>query len=421
MSMTNDASSEPSLPNGSDFLRRLPAEVARWQTAGLVSEEQAAAILQSYDLPAARAGSAIGNRTVSVIAIMGAALIGLGIIAFVAANWSDIPVLAKLALMVVGTPVIYVAGWLLSYRYGFVRIGTAVILLGAVAFGASIHLVAQTYHVPVNHPNLVPLWFLGVVPLAYIIRSRALLGLSIILFLAAAGFRAQEWMPEFEDEALVLLVPAFTMLGAFLFAAGRLQSRFAGVHQFARLCDIAGLLLVATAIYALSFNVFWEEFYEPYFLFEAVLLEYWVVVGVAGVAAFAMVAAAAWRQPEGRSGLILWEAAAVSSMGEIAAVMWLGLAFGGTWLWWLFNLMMLAGVLAMIAAGYRWNRAYLINLAVGFFAITLFTRYFEFGFDLLGQSVAFIVAGVILLAGGFALEYLRRRLVSRMRQAENET
>ena len=50
---------------------------------------------------------------------------------------------------------------------------------------------------------------------------------------------------------------------------------------------------------------------------------------------------------------------------------------------------MLAGVLAMIVAGYRWNRAYLINLAVPIFAITLFTRYFEFGLGLLGQSVAF--------------------------------
>ena len=82
---------------------------------------------------------------------------------------------------------------------------------------------------------------------------------------------------------------------------------------------------------------------------------------------------------------------------------------------------MLAGVLAMIAAGYRWNRAYLINLAVPIFAITLFTRYFEFGLGLLGQSVAFIVAGVILLAGGFGMEYLRRRLVRRMRQAGSES
>ena len=68
---------------------------------------------------AASGGSAIGNRVVTVIAIMGAALIGLGIIAFIAANWSDIPKLVKLAMMVVGTPAIYVIGWFVGYRFGY--------------------------------------------------------------------------------------------------------------------------------------------------------------------------------------------------------------------------------------------------------------------------------------------------------------
>ena len=418
--MTPDAPDRTS-PPGSDFVRQLPAEVARWQADGLISEEQAAAILGRYDADAtASGGSAIGNRVVSVIAVMGAALIGLGIIAFIAANWSDIPKLVKLAMMVVGTPAIYVIGWLIGYRFGYARIGIAVILLGAIAFGASIHLVAQTYHVPVNHPNLVPLWFLGVIPLAYITRSRAMLGLSIILFLAAAGFRAQEWALDFEEEVTFMvpfMVPAFLTLGAFLFAAGRMQARFSETRHFARLCDLAGLLVVAAAIYVLSFNSLWEAMaeYEP--SFARLSVEYWLAAGIAWLAAAVMVGVAGWRTGQ-RPGQIWWEAGAVGAMALIAAAMWLGLAFGGEWLWWVFNLVMLAGVLAMIAAGYRWNRAYLINLAVPIFAITLFTRYFEFGLGLLGQSVAFIVAGVILLAGGFGMEYLRRRLVRRMRESE---
>ena len=243
--MAADATGSPSAPDGADFARRLPAEVSRWQADGLISEEQAAAILERYPQTTETSGSAIGNRTVSVIAIMGAALIGLGIIAFIAANWSDIPTLAKLAMMVVGTPVIYVAGWLLSYRFGFVRIGTAVILLGAVAFGASIHLVAQTYHVPVNHPNLMPAWFLGVIPLAYIIRSQSVLGLSLIILLVATAFRAQEWAPDVFNDEMVWLAPAYLVLGTLLFAAGRLQSRFDYTRPFARIFDIVGLLVTA--------------------------------------------------------------------------------------------------------------------------------------------------------------------------------
>ena len=414
--MPPDTPDSPSAPNG-DFIHRLPAEVAQWQADGLISEEQAAAILERYDSNgAASGGSATGNRVVTAIAVMGASLIGLGVIAFIAANWSAIPALAKLMLMVIGTPAIYIIGWFVGYRFGYARIGVAIILLGAIAFGASIHLIAQTYHVPVNHPNLVPLWFLGVIPLAYITRSRALLGLSLILFLAAAGFRSQEWLSDVFAEEIILTVPAFLTLGAFLFAAGRVQARFADTRQFARLCDISGLLLVAAAIYVLSFNSLWEELGEYGSSFSELSTEYWLTVGIAGLASAVMVGVAGWRDAGQRSGQIWWEAGALASMGLTAAAMWLGLAFGGQWLWWVFNLVMLAGVLAMIAAGYRWNRAWLINLAVAVFAITLFTRYFEFGFGLLGQSVAFIVAGVILLAGGFGMEYLRRRLVRQVRR-----
>ena len=419
--MTAADASRPPSPEGDgrDFARRLRREVAQWQADGLISEEQAAAILERYELPAHSGGSAIGNRTVSVIAIMGATLIGLGIIAFIAANWSEIPTMAKLAMMVVGTPVIYVAGWLLSYRFGFVRIGTAVILLGAIAFGASIHLVAQTYHVPVNHPNLMPAWFLGVIPLAYLVRSQSLLGLSLILLLVATAFRGQEWVPDVLNDEMVWLAPAYLVLGALLFAAGRLQSRFDYTRPFARMFDIVGLLVAAAPVYLLGYHTIWEELSGDDDLRLGVLsVEYWVVVGIAVVLAAAAVAVGGWRDRRRRSSLVLWEVSALAAMAVVTAAMWVGLRFGGEWLWWVFNLVMLAGVLAMIAAGYRWNRAWLINLAVVVFAIALFTRYFEFGFDLLGQSVAFIVAGVILLAGGFGLELLRRRLVRRMRESE---
>lgn len=415
--MATDTAGSPSVPDSGDFARRLPAEVARWQADGLISEEQAAAILERYPQTTETSGSAIGNRTVSVIAIMGAALIGLGIIAFIAANWSDIPTLAKLAMMVVGTPVIYVAGWLLSYRFGFVRIGTAVILLGAIAFGASIHLVAQTYHVPVNHPNLMPAWFLGVIPLAYIIRSQSVLGLSLIILLVATAFRAQEWVPDVFNDEMVWLAPAYLVLGTLLFAAGRLQSRFDYTRPFARILDVVGLAVVAAPVYLLGYHTIWSATggrWDDNLRLDALSVEYWTVVGIAATLAAAALGFTGWQDRRRRSTLFIWEASALAAMAVVAAAMWVGLLAGAEWLWWVFNLVTLAGVLAMIAAGYRWNRAWLINLAVIIFAITLFSRYFEFGFGLLGQSVAFIVAGVILLAGGFGMEVLRRKLLSRI-------
>lgn len=411
--------------NDGDFRRRLLSETARWQTAGIITPEQAAAIRALYppdasaDQDAARRppGEAIGGRAVSVIAIMGSALVGLGIIAFIAANWDGIPTLGRLALLIGGTPAIYTAGWILAHRFRYPRVGTAVILLGAVAYGASLHLIAQIYHLPLYHPNLMPAWFLGVLPLAYIERSRALLTLALILFLAAALFRAPVWQPALSGSggAPAALAPGYLALAALLFAAGRWHSRIDALTPLARFYDLAGLLTAATIIYLAGFHYLWDE--DGELLIGIPTPEYWAVTAVAAAGAAALTAYAARR----RQGAIRWETAALLFIGATAALLGLVAALHSRWFvpwfWIPFNLLLLAGIIGMIAAGYRHNRAWLINLAVAIFAVTLFTRYFEFGFGLLEQSLAFIVTGIILLAGGLALEHLRRRMLRRMSTA----
>ena len=414
-----------------DFHRRLRAEIAGWQADGLISADQAAAIRRRYagaveQAPESSAdaevdaapGGAIGGRVVSVIAVMGASLIGLGIIAFIASNWSEIPQPARLALLIIGTLAIYAVGGALRYRWGYARTGAAIILLGAIAYGASLHLIAQIYHLPVNHPNLMPAWFAGVIPLAYIVRARAILTLALALLLLAIGFRAQEWAvgAAFYDAAHIFaLGPAYLTVGALLLALGRLQSRYAPTKLFARIFDLAGLLTAAAVVYALGFNALADAPDSPggAALWNGLAPEYWTLLGVGWTAALAMTAYTAWRERADASSPARWEAAATAAIGLVTAAALLGLAYGAPWLWWAFNLVMLAGVLAMVAAGYRWNRAWLINLAVALFAVTLLTRYFELGIEwgLLNQSLAFIVTGVVLMAGGLGLELLRRRMV----------
>jgi hypothetical protein len=51
------------------------------------------------------------------------------------------------------------------------------------------------------------------------------------------------------------------------------------------------------------------------------------------------------------------------------------------------------------------------------FAITILCFYFSTVMDKLGRSESLIGLGVLFLAGGWALEKLRRRLVAQMRQS----
>ena len=80
----------------------------------------------------------------------------------------------------------------------------------------------------------------------------------------------------------------------------------------------------------------------------------------------------------------------------------------------LFNLVLLAGIVGLVFAGYFRGREAFINVGIIFFGLNVATRYFELSWDLLDRSIVFIVAGLILLGGGLLLERGRRKVVERM-------
>ena len=158
------------------FLARLPAEVQHWEEAGVITPDQARTILERYEFRDAAQQSR--SRLVTVLVILGAVLLGLGVILFIAANWQGIPAPVKLGMMLVGVPVVYAVGFWLRYRRGYLGVGSAVILVGVISYGAAVHLVAQVYQFPVYSPNLMLFWFVGALPLAYLVRTQPLMALG---------------------------------------------------------------------------------------------------------------------------------------------------------------------------------------------------------------------------------------------------
>ena len=269
----------------------------------------------------------------------------------------------------------------------------------------------------------------------------------------------------YQGNSLHLLPPAILGIAALIFAAGRLMARRPPAHQSgtppappygvpfaasmparlsarlpsrlsnaptgARLADTAGLALAVFATYLMSFSGFWDGGnLWPRGASALAAAEYWLTAAIPWCAAGVAMTIAARHLPAGvggsepptdaarRRARARWEAGALAAMLAVAGAMWLGLAYSWTLTWLALNIALLLAVLGMVAAGYRWNRAGLINLAIAIFAIAIFTRYFEFGFGLLGQSLAFITAGAVMLALGVGLEFLRRRIMRGMRAAD---
>ena len=402
------------------FLDILPAEIESWQGKGLITPQQGQAIIDSYPASAPPRGSY--GRLVTVLAILGVVLLGLGVILFFASNWQEIPKPLKLALLLVGVPTIYIIGYWLRYRRDYRRVGVAVIFLAALLYGAGVHLVAQAYHVPVNDPRLSLFWFLGVLPLAYVTRSQAILVLSILLFLVSVGFWLPRWLDDV-DAVPFLVFPLYLALGLMLFGLGRFQAQFDLTRPYARAYEILGLLTTFGALYLLTFR-FWSDVFGHYELADrrAVAWELWLVLFVAAMLAALLLGGTIWQQIRIRRPLLtLPYELAFSFLLLVGVFLLIYLPVENDFTYPLiFNTLLLVGIVGLVFGGYFRSEEAWINIALVFFGVDVFARYFEFSFELFDRSLVFIGAGSILLAGGFFLERGRRRVLDRIRTSGGE-
>ena len=86
----------------------------------------------------------------------------------------------------------------------------------------------------------------------------------------------------------------------------------------------------------------------------------------------------------------------------------------------LFNLLLLAAIIGLVFAAYFLRREAFMNIALIFFGLDIVTRYFELSWGLFDRSLVFIVAGLILLGGGFLLERGRSEMFRRMEAQTKE-
>ncbi len=417
--------SAPEGGNGdAEFRHRLTTEVGGWEREGLVTAAQAQAILRRYDLPAresppsepaatASGGAApsagvaerttLVSRAISIIGVMGALLVGLGIIIYVAANWDVIPVWARVAMLVGLTAAINVGGWLMLARLDYPRIGAAMLVVGVLAHGAAIHLIAQIYHVPVNHPNLTTAWFLGVLPMGYIARSRLMVALSLALLVLSMAFRTQWWLEFYDAETLLYLAPLALALSAAVTALGLFQLRFTWTRPLAAYCYYPGLAIGLAAFGAMTVGSIWVDADD--LTWEVLSTEYWVTAGT-GIATAGVTTGVLWWFPrERQDARPIALAALVATIVATAAVMWLWFAYPEPISWWLFNLVAFGG--AAVVAFLRREAALLGSVAVLFVVLVAIRFASLVDFDAASAPILLSAAAVTMaawiLAGSIAM------------------
>ncbi len=409
-----DRENSPQAQPADEFLGQLPAEVERWRQERLIGARHAAAILRRYGLTteAAERGWRLG-RTVSILAILGAILVGIGIILLIAANRQEFDISrgAKVALIMGSAVFLYLVGYVLKYELSFPRVGGAIIFLGAVFYGAAVFLIGQVYNVQANDPRLLLYWFVGVIPLAYVTRSASILALSLLVASAGLGMRAATWLEHTHSGELATIrtIPLYVMLGVLFYFLAPLHERFEPLRGLHRPLLLAGLMAVMVGLLLLGFRVFFEDPGDIPDM-PASLLQMYAVLAALAVAAVA--------------GALYVSRRALGTVPQEAAValVLVGMAFATLYVPFkeanayvvLYNALLLVVIFGTTAIGVASGREEHINIALAFFAVLVITRYFDWAWGLYERSLFFMGAGALALAAAFLLEFYRRRLLRRV-------
>jgi uncharacterized membrane protein len=341
----------------SRYARRLDRDLTRWREAGWITPEGETSI---------RADVAASTRSVelaSVLGVLGAVLIGFGAMSFVAAHWNEMPRLFRLALIFGGLFASYgLAGAL--FERGHAAFAHAAILAGVAIFGAGIMLIAQMYHIDGHPPDAVLTWALGALLAGVALRSNPSLALAMLLMGLWSG-----WEVSIRDE-----VHWAFLLGWGVVAGAMLWQRWVpGLHLAAAVMSIwiiwLGYLLndghgivVAIGLLIIAAGLVAPAAPEPLPAWGIPAVAYGMAIAFAGLCALQFV------ESPGLGTLIL------------LAVLALALVLGG------------------VGFGLRKHSAVMMWLGYAGFSIEILGLYFKTVGSLLGSSLFFLIAGLIVIA-----------------------
>jgi uncharacterized membrane protein len=413
--MTNDPAVSKRSARKRDlaFLQR---ELDYWRCADLISGDQADAIGGLYEL------SGRGHMSQALVAL-GAMLVGLGFLSWVAANWVEFSRVFRVGLILAAYALsILLAWWLELSRLP--KTSRALLLLGSFIYGGGIFLIAQIFNEGGRYTTALFWWMVGIVPVALLFRDRLQLVLTQAVALvhingfypwwdyydyAYQGYGAHVTTADFLWRVLRRPEPLLVVLalwGLWWFIDGRWSFGF-NMN-----------VLVALNLFGILAHLFFYDVVASLIL--GVLLG-----ALLGVCAFGhwKGALGGWGAALlGLCGLVLtvpevwrWSRILVSVFGEEIFRM-----NGNFMAFWAVKPEVAYSVGMAIFAGVAmlWfvNRG--IVVAVPFFCLLILRYYFDTFYDFMPKAVFFTVGGLILAGMGFWLEHLHRKRREKRRSAE---
>ena len=419
------------------LLGELPGLVSR----GILTADAADRLSAHYQETGRPAARQLG---LTVTAVFGSALIGLGIILVLAYNWEELSRTLRAAIsfsMLLGAQ--GAAGWVL---FRFVpsrswREGTACFWFLAV--GSAMALIAQTYHIPGDPSRFLLTWMLLAAPVVYLLRASSAAALYLVGVTVLGGVEADA------GEGSLLYWTMLTLVAPFLWSLLRRDRESTGPVLLVWLgavslgfgfgFSISGSLeTLYLVVYAGLFSVLylagriwfgqgprvWQRPLQCvgglgilFLAFRFSYLESWQQLGRLGAGEWTWMDAAPGMVLIGtclalsvilvgfsllndRPQRLLWGSfGAVAFLGHLL-MLWLDSTLVPAFL---LNLYLLVAGVSVLVRGVRRESIGTVNLGMLILAALMAARFFDADLGLLVRGIAFILLGAAFLAANALL------------------
>ena len=437
-------------------MRKIPAKHHKWlfqelpilEGEGILSAESRSRLEGYY----ADKVTTRGNWATVAFAVLGALLIGGGIILLFAHNWENLSRSAR-AVLSFCPLVISIGLSSLAIRRGGTSLCESAGLFHSLAIGACIALIGQTYHLPSNTPGFLLVWALLIMPLIFLLPSTGAYLFYLALICGWSGAAQQEY-----GQALgfwLLLIPAIihavrrvathardgllSLWGLILMltiALGIVLERTVPglwILAYASLLSLSGLLGLRLApaesgwrnplltvglsgitvlTYLFTWQHVWDDIGWRYTCYDGGHQAWGIWIDPALTAGLATAWALAAFKGLRRASL---PSIILCSFPLFAGAGFCFATYSGSELinTLLFNAYMLALGLAYLVQGCRSTQLRQVNYGMAVLGLLLITRFFDSDFGFLARGLVFIAMGSGFLAANLIMARKKQQLEDR--------
>ncbi len=397
-------------------MQEIESLLKRWQSAGVLDADTAARIraleaqsaAPSAGGPATPAANPAGLKWLVVTGlILGAILLACGVVLFVSAHWDQLGPGERYLLVIAMVAVFHVAGGL--SRTSFEGFSVALHAVGTISTGAAIALVGQIFNIQDHWPAAVLLWVLAAFAGWALLRDQAQQTLALLLLPAwifsELAFRIDGHIGDSVYAGRLLFV--WSILYLTFFAGSRRKAVQGILLAVSAAAAIGGITAMLAGWVSFSSNQTYIPFGTRFWAWIAIAAVPLLIAAFHGhkglvpiTAAIAFVIALPWcystwteifRQFNGVNGVLTGTRPNLAAHALVAA-------FAVFLCWW----------------GVRLLSRALVNLGIVGFAVAVLWFYFSDIYSEHYRALGLIGLGILFLAGGWALEKMRRRILARM-------